>query len=329
MGRSTQAVIEFPKRRDPIGLLEEQARSRVPELVPIRYGTNARLAVRLLPGRRVDHGGGSRAHAGLGAARAAVRRRAPVELRGVRLAGAKPRLRHQRLRRDGARALGVGREAAGRELRDRGTRERLLRRRSGRAIVLATVRAYREAMRAFAGMRNLEVWYSSLPVEQAVREFTAGIDPKRLKKAEADIAKSRTKDSMHAFAKLTTTGGRRAAHHQRPAADRPDRRARPGRRGPRSDHERGSRHHPRPTGGRSRRDRRHLLERFRFVDLARKVVGVGSVGTRAWIALLLGDRRRRSAVPADQGGATVGARAVRGQERVLRTAASGWWPDSA
>ena len=45
-------------------------------------------------------------------------------------------------------------------------------------------------------------------------------------------------------------------------------------------------------------DRRHLLEQFRFVDLARKVVGVGSVGTRAWIALFLGDRRPGPAVPA-------------------------------
>jgi uncharacterized protein (DUF2252 family) len=35
-------------------------------------------------------------------------------------------------------------------------------------------------------------------------------------------------------------------------------------------------------------DRRHLIEQFRFVDLARKVVGVGSVGTRAWILLMLG-----------------------------------------
>ncbi len=43
-----------------------------------------------------------------------------------------------------------------------------------------------------------------------------------------------------------------------------------------------------PTGGRSQTDRRHLLEEFRFVDLARKVVGVGSVGTRAWIGLFLG-----------------------------------------
>ena len=72
-----------------------------------------------------------------------------------------------------------------------------------RAVVLDTVRSYRESMTAFAETRNLEVWYAQLPVEQAFREFTAGVDPKRLKKAEANIEKSRTKDSMHAFAKLT------------------------------------------------------------------------------------------------------------------------------
>ena len=63
-------------------------------------------------------------------------------------------------------------------------------------------------------------------------------------------------------------------------------------------------------------DRRRLLERFRYVHAARKVVGVGSVGTRAWIVLMLGRDEQRPAVPAAQGGAGVGARAVPGQERV-------------
>jgi hypothetical protein len=52
-------------------------------------------------------------------------------------------------------------------------------------------------------MRNLEVWYSRLSVEQAFAEFSAGVDPKRVKRAEADIGKARTKDSMSAFEKLT------------------------------------------------------------------------------------------------------------------------------
>ena len=57
-------------------------------------------------------------------------------------------------------------------------------------------------------------------------------------------------------------------------------------------------------------DRRHLLEQFEFVDLARKVVGVGSVGTRCWIVLLLGRDSERSPLHPGQGGAGVGARAL-------------------
>ena len=124
--RTLQAEIEIPGDRDPVALLEEQAVTRVPELVPIRYGRMLASAVRLLPRRRADHGDGSLADAELGHPHPAVRRRAPLELRHVRLAGADPRLRHQRLRRDGAGAVGVGREAPGGELRDRGPRQRLL-----------------------------------------------------------------------------------------------------------------------------------------------------------------------------------------------------------
>ena len=72
-----------------------------------------------------------------------------------------------------------------------------------RTVVLTTVRAYREAMTAFAAMRNLDLWYAQLSIAQALAEFTAGVAPKRVKKAQADIEKSRTKDSMQAFEKLT------------------------------------------------------------------------------------------------------------------------------
>ena len=67
----------------------------------------------------------------------------------------------------------------------------------------------------------------------------------------------------------------------------------------------------RATGASLQSDRRVLLEQFALVDVARKVVGVGSVGTRAWIALMLGRDGQRSAVPAGQGGPGLGAGGLR------------------
>jgi uncharacterized protein (DUF2252 family) len=156
-----------------------------------------------------------------------------------------------------------------------------------RAVVLETVRAYREAVAAFAQMRNLDVWYAHLSVEQAMAEFTAGVDPKRLKKAEATIAKSRTKDSMHAFAKLTHLVDGEPRIISDPPLIVPIDELLP------AETERAALEQEMRNLIRSYRrtletDRRRLLEEFRFVDLARKVVGVGSVGTRAWIALMLG-----------------------------------------
>jgi uncharacterized protein (DUF2252 family) len=156
-----------------------------------------------------------------------------------------------------------------------------------RAVVLDTLRAYREAMTAFAQTRNLDVWYAHMSVEQAMADFTAGVDPKRLKKAQAVIEKSRTKDSMHAFEKLThlVDGEPRIISDPplivpidelTPAATE------------REAIEEELRNLIRSYRRTLETDRRHLLEEFRFVDLARKVVGVGSVGTRAWIALMLG-----------------------------------------
>jgi uncharacterized protein (DUF2252 family) len=156
-----------------------------------------------------------------------------------------------------------------------------------RAVVLDTLRAYRESMTAFAQMRNLDVWYAHLSVDQAMAEFSAGVDPKRLKKAQAVIEKSRTKDSMHAFEKLThlVDGEPRIISDPplivpidelTPAATE------------REALEEEMRNLIRSYRRTLETDRRHLLEDFRFVDLARKVVGVGSVGTRAWIALMLG-----------------------------------------
>ncbi len=286
MPRSTHAEIDFAAPRDPVALLEEQAVSRVPELVPIRYG-------RMLASPFAFYRGGA-------LIMAADMARTPNSGLRVQLCG-DAHLSNFGVFGSPERNLvfdindfdetapgpwewDVKRLAASFAI---GGRENGFSEKERIAVVVETVRAYREAMTAFAQQRNLEVWYAHLSIEQAIAEFTAGVDPKRLKKAEAAIAKSRTKDSMHAFEKLT----RLVDGEPRIISDPPlivpidellstetEREA----------FEQETHNLIRSYRRTLETDRRHLLEDFRFVDLARKVVGVGSVGTRAWIALMLG-----------------------------------------
>ena len=107
--RSSHAAWEpSPVRPDPVELLEQQAETRVPELVPIRYGRMLVSPFTFFRGARVRHGRRSRRHAAHRAPRAALRRRAPLELRRLRRARPAARVRHERLRRDAARARSSG-----------------------------------------------------------------------------------------------------------------------------------------------------------------------------------------------------------------------------
>ena len=69
-------------------------------------------------------------------------------------------------------------------------------------IVLDTVEEYRTAMRGFAAMKNLDVWYAHLDVEAVLQEFGSQFKAKMVKRTEKQLAKARTKDSMSAFSKL-------------------------------------------------------------------------------------------------------------------------------
>ena len=98
--------------------------------------------------------------------------------------------------------------------------------------MLATVaRSYREQMATFAGDAELDVWYSTPATPSAhSREFAAPSSSRKVaKRAEATLAKARTKDSMKAFAKLTRLVDGQPRIVDRTAAHRPDRAARPGR----------------------------------------------------------------------------------------------------
>jgi uncharacterized protein (DUF2252 family) len=284
--RAAHADIDFPARRDPLGLLAEQAETRVPELVPIRYG-------RMLVSPFAFYRGGALLMADDLA-------RTPTSGLRVQLCGdahlsnfgvfGSPERELVFDMNDfdetapgpwewDVKRLVASFTVAGRE---NGFSEK-----ERRTVALETVRAYREAMTSFAHMRNLEVWYAHLPVEQAMAEFSAGVGAKRLKKAQATIEKARTKDSMQAFEKLTHLVDGEPRIISDPPLIVPIDELLP------EQMERDTLQDDLRDLIRSYRrtletDRRHLLEDFRVVDLARKVVGVGSVGTRAWIVLLLG-----------------------------------------
>ena len=153
-----------------------------------------------------------------------------------------------------------------------------------RKIVLAAAEGYRSAMRAFADQPLLEVWYAHLDIEQAIGDFRAQMKGKRFKKTEALLAKAHTKDSTLALRKLTTLDGGQRRIISDPPMIMPIEDVF-------ADVQASAIYAEiRTVVGKYRRtlqsDRRHLLEQFTLVQVARKVVGVGSVGTRAWIVLM-------------------------------------------
>jgi len=153
-------------------------------------------------------------------------------------------------------------------------------------VITASAREYRTAMREFASMRNLDVWYSRLQVRQGLPELQALLSKKSLKEAQRLVDKARTKDNIQAFDKLTHVVDGEPRIVSDPPLIVPIEEILNADQAP-TFVERFHdllRTYRRSLLG----DRRHLLEGFRFVHMAHKVVGVGSVGTRAWIILMLG-----------------------------------------
>jgi uncharacterized protein (DUF2252 family) len=159
-----------------------------------------------------------------------------------------------------------------------------------RNITLTATGSYRTAMRAFATQPILEVWYASLNIEDAFAEFKATLSARTLKESRADLkaaeslgAKAHTRDAMQAIGKLTTMAfGRRRIVHDPPLIvpvdELPDSNKVFGQLDGLVDAYRETLQY----------DRRHLLDHVALTDVAHKVVGVGSVGLRAWILLLEG-----------------------------------------
>ncbi|MGB6578641.1 MAG: DUF2252 domain-containing protein [Streptosporangiaceae bacterium] len=269
--------------RDPVGLLLGQAASRVPELVPVRHGRMlvspftfyrgaalpmaADLAGTPASGLRVQLCGD--AHLSNFGAFASPERNLVFDVNDFDETLPGP------FEWD-VKRLAASLAVAGRDLGFPA--------KARRKIALAAGAGYRTAMRGFAGQPFLDVWYAHLDIEPVVAEFRSQIKAKRFKLAEKLLAKAHTSDSTKALDKLTTVaGGQRRIISDPPmivpveevfAEVQAD-----------TIYEL-----LRAVLGKYRRtlqsDRRHLLEQFTLVQVARKVVGVGSVGTRAWVVLM-------------------------------------------
>jgi len=157
-----------------------------------------------------------------------------------------------------------------------------------RETALAAVRSYREHMTAYAEMRELEVWYSHIVADDLLEMVRAAVrnakdlppDLKaRLKFTEKGLAKARTRDSLQAAGKLTEVvdGSRRIVELPPIVQHFPE-----------IAEQEHTYHLFSQYKATLEDDRRRLLDRFEIVDIARKVVGVGSVGTRCLIVLCLG-----------------------------------------
>lgn len=271
-------------RPDPIAVLEAQAAPRVPELVPIRYGRMATspfafyrgaaavqaadLAATPDSGLRVQACGD--AHLSNFGAYAAPDRRLVFDLNDF----------DESL--PGPWEWDVKRLAASFTV---ATRESGFGRKQRQAAVLRAVATYREAMRAFAAMGNLEVWYSRLDVERALDQVEHDA-PGELRRVRKGVAKARAKDSLRALERLTETVDGELRFRSEPPLLVP-----------------GSELVADGDGIEVKAvltevlaayretlpsDRQHLLDGYELRDIARKVVGVGSVGTRAWVVMLTG-----------------------------------------
>ena len=286
--RSSQAQFDPPADRpDPVALLEQQAASRVPDLVPIRYGRMMEGAfpfyrgAALIMASDLAHTPSSGltvqacgdAHLSNFGAFASPERSLVFDINDFDETNPGPW--EWDLKR-----LVTSLEVAG---RSRGFTDQ-----ERRDVLLGATAQYRQTMAQFADMDTLDLWYARLDIQQIVDQFAKSAGSKEQRRARKGITKARSRDSMQALNKFTDViDGELKIISDPPLII--------------GVRDMAAKADVDPsqvwdmlesvlTRYRSTlaSDRRHLLDRFRLVDVARKVVGVGSVGTRAWMVLLLG-----------------------------------------
>jgi uncharacterized protein (DUF2252 family) len=271
---------------DPIVLLAEQEAVRVPELVPIRHGRMMVSPFTYFRGAALPM---ARDLASTPVSGLAVQACGDAHLSNFGIFGSAER----RLVFDvndfdetlpGPWEWDVKRLAASMEVaaRDNGFAGK-----DRREIVMATVAGYRRAMRAFAGMSNLEVWYANADMDRLRSQLQSRLKARQRKTVDKGLAKARTRDSMQEVAKLTRIEDGRPRIVADPPVLTPIADLLP-----ESGQAAGLAAELAALLAKYRRtldsDRRSLLDQYELIDVARKVVGVGSVGTRCWIVLMLG-----------------------------------------
>ena len=291
--RSSQA--EFspgPNRPDPVSLLERQATTRVSELVPIRYGRMLVSPLTFFRGAALIMASdlATTPRSGLNAQ---VCGDAHLSNFGL-FASPERKLMFDVNDFDetlpGPWEWDLKRLAASVVI---AARDREFTAKEARTAAIEVGASYRREMARLAGLSTLEVWYSHIDVAGLLAELeaAAGKTGSRAAKhmaarTEQIIVKARTRDSLQALGKLATVVDGRLRIVSDPPLIVPTEELFSQEV---SDELRES-FHQLVRGYRHslQSDRRHLLEEFQFVQIARKVVGVGSVGTRAWILLMVG-----------------------------------------
>ncbi|MFI6001307.1 DUF2252 domain-containing protein [Streptomyces sp. NPDC051366] len=272
-------------RQDPVDILEGQSAGRVPELVPIRYGRMSESPFRF--------------YRGAAAVMAADLAHTPDSGLRVQLCGDAHMLNYGLLGSPernllfdvndfdetlpgpwewDVKRLAVSLAIAGREngFTDIERAE----------IVQSAGRSYREQMRRYASMRHLDVWYARVDAEQLQTLGATELRSRGRKRLAETLAKARGRDSLQAAGKLTEVVAGERRFTSTPPLVTPLTELLPD--NERSTLEEQIRDMVEQYGQTLPSDRRHLLRQFTVIDMARKVVGVGSVGTRCWIILLLG-----------------------------------------
>src|SRR5215213_6375859 len=269
-----------PDRPDPIDLLEAQAMDRVPELLPIRYARMMASPFAFMRGSAMvmAHDLASTPKGGIQAQLcgdahllnfgmyASPERALLFDLNDFD--ETLPGPWEWDIKRLAASFVVAGRES-GFDASD------------CREAAQASVASYRRRMAQFSEMGELEVWYSRVS-EEEVRGLLSEAKNRKTtaKKLSKTVRKARSRDSLQALSKLTrVVDGRRVINDDPPLLVRV----------PEGDEIRVQVNAILESCKRTlHEDRRNLLDRYRFVDVARKVVGVGSVGTRAYVVLLEG-----------------------------------------